>query len=197
MLQRLFARGSVVVLLVLVLAASVTSCAKKEEAETAAPQETTATQPASTLTDANIAAIVVAANTIDIKNAELAKVTSKSTAVKGFAAMMITDHTSVNKKATDLVTKLNLTPEENDLSRQLVTNADAMRDSLKAKKGAEFDKAYIDNEVAVHQAVIDMLDKTLVPDVQNAELKALLESVRPAFVAHLERAKQIQASLAK
>jgi putative membrane protein len=197
MLHRRLARGPGVVLLTLAFAASITSCAKKQEAETAAPPETTATQATPTLTDADIAAIVVAANTIDIKNAELAKATSKNAAVKKFAAMMITDHTSVNKKATDLVTKLNVTPAENDISRQLVANADAMRDSLGAKKGAAFNKAYIDNEVAYHQAVIDMLDKTLVPDAQNAELKALLESVRPAFMAHLESAKQIQASLAQ
>jgi putative membrane protein len=43
--------------------------------------------------------------------------------------------------------------------------------------------------------VIDALDKTLIPSAKNAELKALLVKVRPAFVAHLEHAKMIQASL--
>jgi putative membrane protein len=61
--------------------------------------------------------------------------------------------------------------------------------------GAAFDKAYIDNEVAYHQAVLDAVDKTLIPSASNAELKALLVKVRPAFVAHLEHAKAIQSSL--
>jgi putative membrane protein len=63
--------------------------------------------------------------------------------------------------------------------------------------GAAFDKAYIDHEVAYHQQVLDAVDKTLIPSATNAELKALLEKVRPAFVAHLTHAKELQASLAK
>ncbi|MGH7726686.1 MAG: DUF4142 domain-containing protein [Candidatus Eiseniibacteriota bacterium] len=171
------------------------SCAKKTEE--APPPVTETPAPAPALTDANIAAIVVAANTIDIQNAELAKTKASNSAVKAFANQMITDHTAVNKQATDLVTKLGVTPEENDTSRGLVSGADATRKEMSAKTGADFDKAYIDNEVTYHQTVIDALDQTLVPGATNAELKALLEGVRPAFVAHLEHAKQIQADLAK
>ena len=45
--------------------------------------------------------------------------------------------------------------------------------------------------------MLDAVDKTLIPGAKNAELKALLVKVRPAFVAHLEHAKQMQASLAE
>jgi putative membrane protein len=48
-----------------------------------------------------------------------------------------------------------------------------------------------------HEAVLKAVDTTLIPSAQNAELKALLVKVRPAFVAHLEHAKQVQATLAK
>jgi putative membrane protein len=51
-------------------------------------------------------------------------------------------------------------------------------------KGDAFDKVYVDQEVDYHQAVLNALDKTLVPNASNAELKALLVKVRPAFVAH-------------
>jgi putative membrane protein len=185
-------------LTLIILAAS---CAKKEstgeQASTPAPAATSAPTPTPALTDANIAAIVVVANTIDIKNAQMAESKSNNPAVKAFAAQMISDHTSVNKKATELVTKLNVTPEDNDTSRGLVTSNDATREAIKAKDGAEFDKAYIDNEVAYHQAVIDVLDKTLIPGASNAELKDLLVSVKPAFEAHLDHAKHVQAALAK
>jgi putative membrane protein len=63
-------------------------------------------------------------------------------------------------------------------------------------KGTAFDKAYVDHEVAYHAQVLEALDKTLIPGARNAELKALLVKVRPAFAAHLEHAKQIQKSLA-
>jgi putative membrane protein len=49
--------------------------------------------------------------------------------------------------------------------------------------------------VAYHKLVIDAVDKTLIPNAQNAELKATLVSVRPALVAHLEHAEQLQAEL--
>lgn len=163
------------------------------------PKAGTAEMKAGTagLTDANIAAIVVAANTIDIENAKVALSHTKNAEVKKFAQQMVTDHTSVNKQAGDLAKKLKLTPKDNDTSRDLKKGADATRAKLKGMKGAEFDKAYVDNEVAYHQAVLDTIDKTLIPNAQNAELKGLLEKVRPAIAAHLDHAKQVQTALSK
>jgi putative membrane protein len=145
--------------------------------------------------DAQIAHIAVTANSIDSASGELAKSKAQSKAVKDFAQTMITDHTQVNKQAVALATKLGVTPEDNDVSRQLQSGAETSQASLKTKSGADFDSAYIDHEVAFHQAVLDALDSTLIPDAQNAELKGLLTKVRPAIAAHLERAKGIQKSL--
>ena len=105
---------------------------------------------------------------------------------------MVTDHTGVNKQAADLATKLKVTPDDNPTSQSLKAGGEKNVAKLKTLKGAAFDKAYIDNEVAYHQAVLDAVDKTLIPGASNAELKALLVKVRPAFVAHLEHAKKIQ-----
>lgn len=66
---------------------------------------------------------------------------------------------------------------------------------MQSLDGKAFDKAYVDREVAYHQQVIDALDTVLIPNAQNAELKALLTKVRPAFVEHLNHAKHLQASL--
>jgi putative membrane protein len=145
--------------------------------------------------DAQIAAIVVTANQVDIDAGELAKSRSKNTQVKEFAQRMITDHSGVNKSAVELVTKLKVKPEENDTSKSLKAGGANTIKKLKALSGKDFDKAYVDNEVAYHQTVLDALDNTLIPNASNAELKALLVKVRPAFVAHLEHAKHIQASL--
>jgi putative membrane protein len=145
--------------------------------------------------DAEIAHIAVTANAIDSTMGELAKTKARSSAVKGFAQTMVTDHGGVNRQAVQLAQKLKVTPQENDVSRQLQQGADQARADLESKSGAEFDRGYMQREVEYHQAVLDALDQTLIPNAQNAELKALLEGVRPAFVAHLDRAKQIQGSL--
>lgn len=147
--------------------------------------------------DAQIASIVVTANQVDIAAGKLAHATSTNADVKKFAQLMITDHTSVNKSATALVAKLKVAPEDNPTSRSLKSEGDKNLEKLKSLKGKAFDKAYIDHEVAYHQQVIDAIDKTLIPDAQNADLKALLVKVRPAFAAHLEHAKRLQSTLAK
>ena len=148
-------------------------------------------------TDAQIAMIAVTANSVDIDVAKMAKQKTSNKAVKEFADTMVRDHTAVNTKATALVKKLGVTPEESDTSRSLRSDGDKKMAELKSLIGAEFDKAYVDNEVSYHEAVMGVLDKTLIPNTKNAELKSLLESARPIFVSHLEHAKKLQASLSK
>jgi putative membrane protein len=146
-------------------------------------------------TDPQIASIVVTANQVDIDAGKLAEAMGSTPEVKAFGKRMVVDHTAVNKSATDLVKKLKVTPESNATSDSLKKGGDENLAKLKGLEGAEFDRAYIDNEVKYHQAVIDTLDDTLIPNAKNAELKALLIKVRPQFVSHLEHAKQMQAKM--
>ncbi|MGH7527674.1 MAG: DUF4142 domain-containing protein [Gemmatimonadales bacterium] len=165
------------------------------EPPAAPPAAETSQAPA--LTDPQIAHVAVTANAIDSAMAELAKTKSRTSSVKDFAQTMITDHGAVNQQAVKLAQRLKVTPETNDVSGQLQQGADAARADLEGKSGAEFDRAYMEREVQYHQAVLDALDQALIPGAQNAELKSLLQGVRPAFAAHLERAKQLQGTLGK
>jgi putative membrane protein len=108
---------------------------------------------------------------------------------------MIRDHTGVNAKAAALAKKLGVTPADNAVSQSLRAGEKTVAAQLSKLSGAAFDRAYMDREVAYHQAVIDAVDQVLVPQTQNAELKALLVQVRPALVAHLEHAKSLRAGL--
>jgi putative membrane protein len=164
-------------------------------ATASAPSPATPSAAAS-LTDPQIAAIVLVANQVDIDAGALAAKKTTNQEVKKFAERMVTDHTGVNKAAGELATRLGVAPQETDASRGLKTSGDATRAKLEALQGAAFDRAYVDNEVAYHQAVIGVLDTQLIPSATNAELKKMLVDVRPAFVAHLEHAKQIQTMLA-
>lgn len=148
-------------------------------------------------TDPEIAHIVVTANTIDVEAGKLAESKTKNKEVKAFAKQMVTDHSAVNKQAAALAGKLHVTPQDNETSKTLMSGAKENIDHLKTLKGKDFDKAYVDHEVAYHQAVIDAIDKTLVPSAKNEELKALIEKVRPTIVAHLEHAKHLQSTLTK
>ena len=145
--------------------------------------------------DAQIASIVVTANQVDIDAGNFAKTHATNPQVKQFAQQMVTDHTGVNKQAAALAAKLKVTPEDNPTSQSLKAGGEANITKLKTLEGAAFDKAYIDHEVDYHQAVLDAVDKTLIPGAKNDELKALLVKTRPAFVAHLDHAKHVQAAI--
>ncbi|GEO12253.1 DUF4142 domain-containing protein [Segetibacter aerophilus] len=147
------------------------------------------------LTDPEIASVAVAANQIDITAGEQAKTKSKDKEVQNFANTMINDHRSVIKQASDLVKKLNVTPKDNAVSRKLMADANRTRKSLASKSGKAFDKAYVNNEVAYHKAVISTVENVLIPQTQNAELKQLLQNVMPALRTHLEHAQMVQKSL--
>ena len=147
--------------------------------------------------DPQIAHIVVTANQIDVDAGKVAKSKSKTKDVQDFAQQMITDHTAVNKQAGALAKKLGVKPEDNDTSKALQKGASENMANLKKLSGAQFDKAYVDHEVAFHEQVLNAIDKVLVPSAQNAELKGLIEKVRPAIQAHLDHAKHVQADLGK
>lgn len=153
------------------------------------------TVSAQSINDAQIASIVVTANQVDIDAGKVAASRSATDAVKKFAQLMVTDHTGVNKAAVELVTKLKVTPQDNSTSQSLKAGGDKHLARLKTLSGAAFDKAYVDQEVAYHQQVLDAVDTVLIPNAVNAELKALLVRVRPAFVAHLEHARHLQKSI--
>ena len=147
-----------------------------------------------TINDAQIASIVVTANQVDVDAGTLAASRATSQEVKRFAELMVTDHTGVNKSAIDLASRLKVTPQDNPTAQSLKTGGEKNLARLKTLQGAAFDRAYIDHEVAYHEQVLDALDKTLIPGAGNADLKALLVKVRPAFVAHLEHARSLQSS---
>ena len=179
------------------LAAIAIGCAKTEDTNTNEVQDTAAAvapAPAGP-TDAEIAHIVVTANTIDVEAGELAKGKASNAEVRKFGEKMIADHNGVNQQAGALAQKLSLTPADNATSQSLKTAADATKQRLEGLSGAEFDRAYIENEVAFHQAVLDAIDNTLIPNAQNAELKTLIQQVRPAIDGHLKMAQSIQQTL--
>jgi putative membrane protein len=146
-------------------------------------------------TDPQIAHIAYTAGVIDIAAAKQALTKTSNKEIKAFAQDMVRDHEAVNKQALALVKKLKVTPEDNDTSRTLSKNASAKLAELGKLKGAEFDKAYVANEVAYHKAVDSALETTLIPGASNAELKSLLQTGLKIFQGHEQHAEHVAAAL--
>ena len=149
------------------------------------------------LTDPEIASVAVMANQVDIDYADLAKKKSKDAEILKFAETMSTDHKAVIDQAVALVTKLNVTPKDNMISKMLQDGAKLTKKFLDGKSGRAFDQAYIDNEVVYHKSVIALLESRLIPEASNSELKDLLQNLLPAFKSHLGHAEMIQKKFTK
>ena len=87
------------------------------------------------MNDLEIAHTAYTAGSLDIRYAHLALALSENETVRDFAATMVRDHSAVNDEAVALITRLQVTPQDNDLSRALVAGAAEKRAELVALKG--------------------------------------------------------------
>lgn len=139
----------------------------------------------SKLDDPTIVAIFDAANTWDIETGGLAAKKSQNADVRAFGKMLAHDHETVRQQGRDLAKQLGVTPTAPGPDFQMAKDHYAAIATLNGATGAAFDRAFLENEVAYHKAVIDAVTNTLLPAIQNAELKALVVKVAPAFQAHM------------
>lgn len=146
------------------------------------------------LDDATIVAIFDLANTADIETGQLATRKGASKEVRDLGAMLARDHTAVRKLGRDLAAKLKVTPTPPKDNSMAKDHASAMA-RLEKLSGAEFDKAFLQHEQAFHAAVIEAVSTTLLPAIQNNELKQLVQKVAPNFEAHRQAAVHLENKL--
>jgi putative membrane protein len=152
-------------------------------------------QATAALDDPTIVAIFDAANTADVETGELAAKKGSSKEVRDFGAMLARDHRMVRQQGRDLAAKLNVTPTPPADDASAKAHAKAMKD-LSSLSGTAFDRAFLAHEVAFHKAVIDAVTTTLLPAIHNAELKALVVKIAPAFQAHMLAAESLGKKIA-
>jgi putative membrane protein len=163
-------------------------------ADTAARAAAPATTHKGGLSDSNIVALLDEANKADSAGGAVAIKKATNSEVKAFAKLMMAEHHAMRVEGQQLAKRLGITPkppERNPLAGYVKNEMDALQ---KTPKGAEFDRTYIDHEVSVHQAVLDLANQARVT-TQNAELKGLIEKAIPVVRKHLEQAMEIQKKL--
>jgi putative membrane protein len=142
------------------------------------------------LDDPTIVAIFDAANTYDMETGTLAASKGRSETVREFGKMLVRDHQNVRAQGRDLAASLKVTPTPPQDFPLANAHAGAMR-SLQYSSGRAFDRAFLQHEVDFHNAVIDAVTKTLLPAIQNAQVKEFVTKVAPAFVAHRDAAQSL------
>lgn len=178
----------------LTVAASLAACSTGQRAETAQ----TATEGAASVaqmtgpTEAEMIHIVTTVNTAEIEAAHLARSKSKNQNIVKFANMMIKDHTKNTKEAARLAKKMNLKADGNEISKSLKAGSMATMASLKNLSGNEFNQAYIDQQLKMHQTTLDTINNSLLPKATSEEMKAYLNKTQASVTSHLEHAQRLQ-----
>jgi putative membrane protein len=147
------------------------------------------------LTDPQIAMMMRVINLGEIRESQVVRDKTANTTVRDFAQMMINDHEAENNKAEAAMSAKDVNSEDTQMSRQLDAQSGAATDRLRALSGAALDRAYIDREVQAHQNALNLIDTQLVPNARKKVVKDQLADLRKLVSAHLDRAKQLQASL--
>jgi putative membrane protein len=143
------------------------------------------------MTDSNIVALLDEANKADSANSAIALKKATRPDVKAFAKLMMSEHHTLRAEGQQLAKQLGVEPKlptHDPLAPYAVSETKALQS---APKGPEFDRTYIDNEVSVHQAVLDFANQARVT-TQTAELRALIEKAIPVIRKHLDQAQAIQ-----
>ena len=148
------------------------------------------------LSDANIVALLDEANKADSSAGAVAAGKATNAEVKAFARLMMSEHHALRQQGKDLATRLKVTPEPpaTDPVKPLAESEMTALEST--PKGARFDQVYIEQEVAAHKAVLDLVDDAH-DQAQNEQLKTLIEKAKPVIQKHLDQAEGIQDKLGK
>lgn len=147
------------------------------------------------LNDLEMAHVAVVASDIDIAYAHLALALSSDPDVRAFAELMILHHTAVNRQVAELAERLGVHAQDNDMSRQLLADASRIKDRLSGLRGADFDRAYAENELQYHRTVNGVVEDAFIPNIETPEVRQAFQTALAIFKKHEERAEHLVRSV--
>jgi putative membrane protein len=148
------------------------------------------------LTDAGIFYVMDAANMGDSAKGALASTKGTSAEVRAFAKMMMRDHHTLRQQGQDLSKRLAITPTPPPGDSLPAKLDSAMSKLAAAAKGRDFDKAYVDHEVAAHREVLTIIVSAM-SVTHNPEIKNLIQKAAPIIQAHMDKAQALQKEIQK
>ena len=140
-----------------------------------------------------------ATNKMEIEMGKLAQQQASSDAVKSYGEMLATDHEVADQSLTDLASEravmmADMPTARDEAERKQMKKDMAAMDKLRTLKGDAFDREFVTAMIDGHTRAIDKVDKAS-GNVSDAKVDALLTQVKPVLVKHLDRAKEIKATL--
>lgn len=172
--------------LVLALAASLAACGARQDTRSEVQQ------PEGAMADAEIAAVLDAANRAEIEHAQLARDRAETNEVRGYATAMLTGHRAAVEQQDLILQERGISTRESPLSQQIERQAREVRQQLGDLEGEDFDRAYMQTQLQQHQQLLTMLEEQLIPAAQDPQYRMYLEQRRSNLMEHLRNAERIQ-----
>ena len=156
--------------------------------------QSTTGAPSGPLNDAQILGVLKVANESEVAAGQLAVQKAMAPEVRDFAQDMVQDHLVAGQQVDQTATAA--PPSESEMASTMLREANAQIESLNAQTGTEFDRAYVESQVKMHQDLLDAIVAELLPKAQSTAVRQLLESMRGKVGEHLEEARELKQQVA-
>lgn len=147
-----------------------------------------------TLTPANVAAVVIAANQAEIDRANVARVRAASPEVRAFAERVLRESQAASRTIQQALMAYDIQPQPEAMASQIQSNAATTIAQMNQAQGFQVDRIYLDSEIASHRWQIGVLD-AVIPSLQRSGAQQELTSLRNALAGRLAEAERISANL--
>jgi putative membrane protein len=148
-----------------------------------------------TMSDANVLAVMNTIDKSEMEAAQLAKQKAQSSQVRDYANHLIADHSAIMDKNRQLSNRANLRPDPPALASTMNSTHQETMDQLRKLSGNDFDRAYMEYQVKMHEEAVTLAEKTST-SADNPQLKQQLSQVVNDLRNHLSKAKSIQGQIA-
>jgi putative membrane protein len=144
-----------------------------------------------TMSNSEIFGVLDTINHSEIDAGNLAREKATAPEVRLFASRMVSEHQRMMEDMNELVQRMDVQPQKPALAFTLNDTHQGMMEELRDKSGSDFDKAYIEYQVKMHEQAVDLV-KNAADEVDNFSLKKHLREARPELYSHLDSAQSIQ-----
>ncbi len=143
------------------------------------------------VSDDQVAEILLTIDEAEVSAGKLAVKRAQSAAVKEFAQMMITEHEAHIKETKKVAKENNIDTDKSDTSKALKDEAKNLIKALEKNEDRDFDRAYLTQQINMHEKALKLIDEQLLPVIEDADLKAFVTRTRAVVAAHLARAQEL------
>lgn len=153
---------------------------------------TGAVPPGGQMSGQDMFGAMAAANAAEIEAGQLAADSATNGQVKEYGRMMVTDHKAMNEELHQAAQQAGLQSRAGETTENLVGTIRDIAGELRGKRGAEFDRAFMDAMVRSHEETLALLDRATQAQSLPQQLTGVVTSARQKVQQHLEQARQIQ-----